>query len=662
VDALTLDDVLGIKYLAKWEWGPADRLAYLCDDGGRLELWVVDAGTGRATAVSAGSANTTDFAWHPHQDRLLFIADGNLWEATAAAGGGYQARQLCRTAERESHPAWSPDGDIISYVRAGGLWFHHHDGLVQQVELPGRMAPMFGGAAGTLCWSPAGDWLAFGYMDTGRELHAGVVARDGQVVWQSAPGGATGLVWLDRSTLLIASSLDQGHRRVFRRLELAPGRAPALTTLLEVESDGRGPAFAAGPFPSPDGRQVLYLLENDGWAHLYFQGAEGGAPVQVTEGECEDYGHAGDSPRWAPGGHTVVYASNRGRLSERQLWTLDVATGTSRPLTALPGTNVQPKFSADGRWLAFVHCDPWQSADLWLMASDRPETAHRLTCSMPPAWTRGHACVPQEVSYRSAGGRGIQAQLVCPPGMDPGRTYPALVWVHGGPIRQMRWGWHPMRTYALFYAVHQYLAHRGYVSLAINFRGGIGYGRNFRQALYHKMGVDDVADAVNAARFLKSLPYVDPQRVGVWGISYGGYMTLHCLTQYPEEFALGINIAGIWDFAQWQRWVRERWGRSGGLFNTFLGGEPEDSPELYAQASPATFADRMRAPLVNLHGTADANVDFAQLDRIVKDCVRLGKDYEAHYYPGEAHTFAHRHSWKDALAKVEAAMDRYLKV
>ncbi|HHY75543.1 MAG TPA: S9 family peptidase [Firmicutes bacterium] len=225
----------------------------------------------------------------------------------------------------------------------------------------------------------------------------------------------------------------------------------------------------------------------------------------------------------------------------------------------------------------------------------------------------------------------------------------------------MRRGWHPQRSYALFHAYNQYLVQEGYVVLSVNFRGGTGYGRDFREALYHKMGVDDVADVIAAADYLKALSYVDPEGVGVYGLSYGGYLTLHCLTQYPDVFRCGINIAGIWDEVQWTKWADKRYGKRAGLFKAFLGGEPEDSPELYRQASPKTFAANMKAPLLNVHGTADMNVDFQQMDSIIRDLVDLGKDFEVIYYPDEVHTFAKKKTWMDAMPKMKRFFDRHLK-
>ncbi|MEW6522896.1 MAG: S9 family peptidase [Bacillota bacterium] len=662
MSTITLDDVLDLKHLQAWEWSPdSSRLAYLWEDGGKADLWVVNVSGGEPQRLTQAKRGVSGFSWHPKDGRLALVLDGNMWEARPTPEG-YQLRQITQTAENEGNPGWSPAGSILSFTRGGSLWLHHEGtGLIQHLALPGQMTSTFGGGWGSLGWSPGGHWIAFSFMDAEKRFHAGVVDLSGKLAWQSRhPDPPGGCVWVDADTLAFAVSHDNGHRRSLYLVDLA-GAKPKERLILEVTGDGRGPLFLSGLYPSPDGKLLLHLLENHGWAHLYLQDAAGGKLRQLTFGECEDFGQAGDAPSWAPDGQTVVYSSNRGNPTQRQLWVLDIRNGQGHQLTDLPGTNLAPKFSPDGSRLAFLHSDPWKSCDLWVMDTGRPQTARQLTRSMPPAWTPQSISVPEEVTYRSAADWEISGMLVKPVDMDPTRRYPALVWVHGGPIRQMRWGWHPSRAYAIFDAFHQYLAHRGYVSISINFRGGIGYGRDFRQGIYHKMGVDDVADVVNAGRFLKSLPYVDPERVGVWGISYGGYMTLHALTQYPGEFALGINLAGIYDFSQWQRWVRSRWGRVGGLFTTYLGGEPEDSPELYAQASPVTFVDNLRDPLVNLHGTADANVDFAQLDRIVEDCVRLGKTYEAHYYPGEAHSFIHRHTWRDAFNKIEAAMNKYLR-
>ncbi len=694
VPALTLDDVLDLKYLGKWDWAPVGgRIAWLWDDGGLQDLWVGDPGSGRVAKITCAKDGVTDFAWRPGTSQLAFVQDGDLWlGAPSADDSGYTGRLLVSRKDRHSQLSWSPDGRLLAYGCSGSPWlFDPATGQHRELKIPGKLVGGFQVTSG-LAWSKDSALIAFGFISEHDVPAVGVIsAAEGKNIWRSVDRDLAGAhAWVDELTLLyrVSSRLNMAVDTYL--VTLAPPRRDGDTSGQEVpggqtalsspalpgspdyaaarrlihhtDGDGRGADLAGPSLASPDGNQILLLLEDDGWAHYYVYDRSGGELEQVTFGKCEDFGHAGDHAVWTPDGQHVIYASNRDGAGYRHLWALEVATGENRQLTFGKTTDVQPHVSPDGAQLAFVRCDPYRHTGIWVAPLAEPEQARQLTYGMPAAWTPENQVQAQEVTYEGALGWQINAQLYLPHGFAPdsGRRYPALVWVHGGPIRQMRPTWHPMHSYALFHAYHQYLLHRGYVVLVINFRGGIGYGREFRHGLYHKMGVDDVMDVVQGGRYLKSLPYVDPERVAVWGLSYGGYMTLHCLTQYPEEFAMGVNIAGIWDFAQWTKWVQKRHGRGGG-FQAYFGGEPEDRPELYAQGSPCTFKRGLKRPLINLQGTDDANVDFGQLDRIVLDCVEMGVEYEAYYYPKEVHTFRHKRTWRDAFPKIEREFERRLK-
>lgn len=714
---LTLHDVLDIKYLGKWSWSPDGMwIAWIHDSGGKTDLWLARADN-RTTArsgprqLTAARDGVSDFAWRPgSQDSatshgaaavaagvpagaggclLALVIDGELWAASGeASGAGHQGwfglQRLSSRKEKHGDLAWSPDGRILSYSCGGGLFvWEAATAEHRQLTTPGRLLSGF--SARSAAWAPNGAHIAFGFENQDRVPQVGVVDYPaGNPVWRSLENDPTGIpAWIGPDLLMYRTGRRYNMELEIHLLEIGASPRPTSRLLLRSTGDGKGPSMAGAPVVSPDGRHALVMLEEDGWAHHYLYSRDTDRLEQVTFGECEDFGHAGDEAVWSPDGSSVVYSSNRAGLSHRHLWLLDVPPRTSRQVTFGHVTDVQPRFSPDGSRLAFVHCDTYRNMDIWVSAVDaepgaqglplaRLTPAHQLSHSMPAAWTPANQVAPDEVTYAGALDWPIHAQLYRPHGFSAvtadgtapstaTRRYPALVWVHGGPVRQMRPGWHPMQSYAFFHAYHQYLLHRGYVVLVINFRGGIGYGREFRHGLYHKMGTDDVLDVVRAGRYLKSLPYVDPERVAIWGLSYGGYMTLHCLAQYPDEFAMGINIAGIWDFAQWTRWAESRQGRTGGLFQAFLGGNPDECPDLYRQASPCTFRDGLARPLINLHGANDANVDFEQLDRIVLDCVELGKDYEAYYYPREAHTFRHKHTWLDAFPKIEREFAKHLR-
>jgi len=680
---ITLEDVLNIKYLGKWDWSPDGRyIAHISDDGGLHDLWLVEPGAGQPSKVTCAKRRVSDFGWSPDGD-LYFVQDGNLFRLeepgkvlrTSAAPDPafgqpsgpalHPALQLLfESKSAVSGLSWSPDGSLLAFARDSRVWmFSKADGRFTELSLPGKAAPA-GEESGAVLWAPSSRKFAFSFRDEETYRQIGVAKPDGTVIWRSYFAGSAGaLSWFDEDTLYFARPGASGTSADLYTLVLS-GDKTEVTLLRRIEGNGRGPVFFTGALPSPDRTKSLLLLEDDGYAHYYVLDRSDGGIKQVTFGKCEDFAHASDTARWLPDSRSFLYASNRDSAGERHIFRHDLDTGKldtgkDEKIVGLPGTNSMVKVSPDGR-IGFQHCDEFRNMDIWV-AGPNGERPAQVTFSMPPAWTPENQFAPEEISFESAGGLAIHGYLMKPKDVPAGKRLPGLVWVHGGPVRQMRPGWNPLRSYALFHGFNQYLIHHGYVVLSVNYRGGIGYGRDFRQALYHKMGVDDVADVVGAGNYLKDLPYVDAGRVAIWGLSYGGYMTMHSLTQYPDVFKCGVNIAGIWDYPQWTRWADKRYGKGTGSFKVYLGGEPEGSPELYMQGSPRTFAKKMKAPLLNVQGMLDMNVDFQQMDRIIEDLVDLGKEFEVIYYPNEVHTFAKRKTWLDAMPKIQAFLDKHLK-
>ncbi len=681
---LTLEDVLDLQYISQWKWSPSGKeIGCIMDDGGFGRLWVYER-TGEDRKCVAREIDVSSFDWHPDGGRMVFVGDESLYLAEWTADE-WEIQRLTQTRGKEQVPRYSPDGSRVAFVRDEELWIWNLSDGRQSSVAPrkGTVVSSSMGGSESIIWSPCGERLAFHFSDPTMAQFVGVCDAEGDLIWQSHDRCAAtdALAWLDDDRLLIMTNLDRSTVAEFRLVDFGKmgGEVPRPPDVRLIHVDRAlgtpGSLRATGAWPEPGGERVLFRSEEDGWAHLYLMDLVDGEFRQVTCGEGEDLGYVGDEPRWAPRGRYVCYSSNLGNPGERQLWLLDANTEEFRALTAIPGTNVSPSWCPDGSpTLAFVHCDAKRSADIWV--ADLPQhvmegrgtltegnQTSRVTRTMPDIWSEDLSIVPREITYESAGGLPITGYLLCPPDFDDTaeNEYPALVWVHGGPVRQMRPGFHPSRPYALFHAFSQYLAHKGYVTLEINFRGGIGYGREFRNALFRKMGVDDVKDVVEGGRYLKDLPYVDPERVAVWGLSYGGYMTLTALTKYPDEFAMGVNVAGVYDFVQWTHWIQDLKGPWSGNFSVFFDGDPEESPDTYYHGSPCNFIENMNRPLVSLQGTADMNVDFAQLDRIVKDCLSLEKDHDAHYYPDEVHSFERRESWADAFVRIEDAFDRHLK-
>ena len=663
---ITLDAILGVKHMGGWEWSSDGKyIAYIWDDGGVKDLWVVPTSGGEARQVTCARKGVAAFNWSPKGAGLAVSVDGGL---AMAEEPDFTLRPVLESLDVSSGLSWSADGCLLSYIAGSHLYiFAPETGLQCKTQAPGKIT-------GGIRWNQTGEMLLFSYAGEDRVPNIGLCDSKGTLLWASTYENGVGEgQWIDSNTFVFPVQEDKGQALDFFVATCPPERVsysqigvqhkliPDIKHVLrEMAHEGKGMVYYdfCGVRPRPNTGDLLFSLERDGWLHHYLYSLSREALEQLTFDPCEDFGHAGDRPAWAPDGKKFAYASNRHQRWSRAIWVYDVEKRTEEKVIDLPVTNVQPKWSPDGTQLAFLHCDQARSADLWVSNIDG--TAPRqLTHSMPKGLAE-QMQPPEPVTYKGALDWDIDGFLFKPKDLT-NKQYPAIVWVHGGPIRQMRGSWHPSRSYAHYYGFHQYLAEQGYVVIEINFRGGIGYGASFRNGLQHKMGVDDVTDVVNAGRFLKSLPYVDADKVAVYGLSYGGYMTLHCLTQYPDEFAMGVNFAGIWDFAQWSRWIEKKFGRRRNLFSAYFGGTPDESPQLYAQGSPVTFKSGLRKPLINFHGIKDANVDFEQMDRIVVDCVEMGAPYETYYYPHEVHFFEKRSTWQDVFPKLLREFERYLK-
>jgi dipeptidyl aminopeptidase/acylaminoacyl peptidase len=218
-------------------------------------------------------------------------------------------------------------------------------------------------------------------------------------------------------------------------------------------------------------------------------------------------------------------------------------------------------------------------------------------------------------------------------------------------------GWHVQRNYAVYYSFHQYLLQQGYIVIAPDYRGSIGYGRKWREGVYMDVGGKDAQDAWMVTNYLKTLPYVDTQRIGIWGLSYGGFFTLIAVTDEPKMFRAAINVAGVVDYAMYYEdpyhggWTESRIGK------------PEQNPDVYAKASPISKIDRLETPLLVLHGTADVNVPYLHSVRLLDEVMKKGKSHLVEFmaYPGEFHYFTREHVLRDAWRRVDAFFAKHLK-
>jgi dipeptidyl aminopeptidase/acylaminoacyl peptidase len=276
---------------------------------------------------------------------------------------------------------------------------------------------------------------------------------------------------------------------------------------------------------------------------------------------------------------------------------------------------------------------------------------------MPSGIDRSLFVEPQFVHFPGADGQMVPGWLFVPNNLDRTKKHPAIIWIHGDGVNQNYDGWHVQRNYAVYYSFHQYLLQKGYIVFAPDYRGSIGYGREWRNGVYMDVGDRDAKDAWMSANYLKTLPFVDGDHIGVWGLSYGGFFTLIAMTDQPTLFRAGVDVAGVVDYRMYYSdpyhggWTESRIGT------------PEQNPQVYDKASPISHIDRLDRPLLVLHGTADVNVPFLESVWLIDEALKKGKGDLVSFmiYPGEFHYFARTQVLRDAWHRVDDFFDANLR-
>jgi dipeptidyl aminopeptidase/acylaminoacyl peptidase len=303
---------------------------------------------------------------------------------------------------------------------------------------------------------------------------------------------------------------------------------------------------------------------------------------------------------------------------------------------------------SDGKTYVYVGSDarhparPFRSS----FAADRIVQALGAE-TWPKDFPADRLVIPQQVILHAADGLEIHGQIFLPASARAGEKQPALVFMHGGPIRQMLLGWHYMYYYANAYAMNGYLASRGYIVLSVNYRSGIGYGRGFREAPGRAgRGATEYKDIVAAGKYLQSRPDVDPSRVGLWGGSYGGFLTAMGLARNSDIFTAGVDFHGVHD------WPTDNWDGKN---------IPPELTKLAHESSPVTSVDTWKSPVLFIHGDDDRNVYFTQTVDLVARLRARGVIIEQLVFPDDVHDFLlHRH-WLAGYHATSDFFDRHLK-
>jgi dipeptidyl aminopeptidase/acylaminoacyl peptidase len=439
--------------------------------------------------------------------------------------------------------------------------------------------------------------------------------------------------------LVIGMATDYKDRWIFA---VEPDGAARAVDHLRDDAWVGGPGlFTVGWLP--DGERLFFVSERTGWAHLYTVSARGGAAQPLTAGAWEVRG-----VQLSDDGSRFYLTTSEVHPGEQYLYAVPVGGGSRSRVAGETGWN-DALVSPDGRWVANLHSLPNQPPELYLSSTGGSPEPRRVTHSTTAEFRSGPWVQPEIFSFTAADGTPIFARIYRPRDLGAEPNGAAVLFVHGaGYLQNAHRGW---SSYYREYMFHHVLASRGYTVLDVDYRASAGYGRDVRTGIYRHMGGKDLSDHVDAVTHLVANEGIDPARVGIYGGSYGGFITLMALFTEPEVFRSGAALRSVTDWAHYNHPYTSR------ILNL-----PHEDPEAYRRSSPIYFADGLQGDLLITHGMVDTNVHFQDVVRLSQRLIELGKsNWEMAVYPVEDHGFVRADSWTDQYRRILELFERTLR-
>jgi dipeptidyl aminopeptidase/acylaminoacyl peptidase len=666
LEAATIDQYLNAPFSSAMTAAPSGgRVAWLMKERGANNLWVAaapDFKGRRLTSITEDDGQEIgEVTWTADGKSIVYVRGGDL----ETNGDNPNPESLAKTPEMAvwiipfdggapkklsegRMPAVSKNGDV-AFVRAGQIWLTNLNGD-KPVELVHTK-----GHSSELRWSPDGTTLAF-VNDRPEHSFIGVFKIGAKSVGYLDPSVDHDFapVWSSDSRriayLRIPTETRAGGASPVREARQPWSiRIADATTLTGREvwraKPGPGSAFhemvASNQILWADGDRLVFPWESDGWCHLYSVSTEGGPAKLLTPGafEIEHVSLSHDR-------RELLFSSNQDDVDRRHIWRVAAGGGTAAPIVKLSeGIEWEPEDAGNGA-VAYLRSGPKEIGRAAVMAG----TSHDLAPETIPSDFPSDQVVPQQVIFAGSDGLQIHGQLFLP--KNGGGKHPAIVFFHGGSRRQMLLGWHFMYYYSNTYAMNQYLASKGYVVLSVNYRSGIGYGLNFREALnYGSSGGSEYNDVMGAGLYMAARADVDPKRIGVWGGSYGGYLTAMALSRSSDLFAAGVDLHGVHDWS----------ARGGSVANPNLDPDKQrDQARLAFESSPMATVEGWRSPVLLIHGDDDRNVNFSQTIKLVEALRNQNTEFEELIFPDEIHDFLRVQDWSRAMHAADSFFDRKL--
>ena len=580
----------------------------------KMQIWSISFKGGEPKLLAEGDSPVIS----PKGDRVAFEKDGAIWVAPIDAA--VPPRRLFSSRGTSGGPEWSPDGTRLAFVSSRGD--HSFIGVFTNDSTPILYLAPSTSRDFSPRWSPDGKRIAF-------------VRRPGA-------GGVPEPVLAQRLNpwaIWTADATTGEGRVLWKSAETLRGSVPTTWggTNLHWAALGR----------------IVFLSVMDGWPHLYSISESGGEPLLLTPGN-----YMAEHIRISPDGREIVFTGNAGEgrddIDRRHL--VKVAVDRAQPVVLTPGQGLEwmPVITGDGRHIAFVSATaerpplpaviPAEGGHERLLAEDL------LPADFPSA---AQLVTPRKVVFTAPDGIEVHAQLFERP--EGAAKRPAIIYVHGGPPRQMLLGWNYSDYYSNAYAVNQYLASRGYIVLSVNYRLGIGYGDEFHHPKdAGSRGASEYQDVKAGGEYLRRLPQVDAKRIGIYGGSYGGFLTALALARDSDLFAGGVDLHGVHD------WTAER-SQAHWLLGKDSYEKPPDAEralETAWRSSPDSSINTWKSPVLLIQGDDDRNVRFSQTVDLAERLRKAGVQFEELVIPDETHDFLRYASWLKADTAIVAFFDK----
>ena len=552
-----------------------------------------------------------DIQISPDGKWAVWSAKKKLW--LASVDGKQQAKELSSVRGTAVQPHWSPDSKHIVFVSQRDdhslIAIYDFDGTSIRFLAPSVDKDSFPR------WSPDGKTIVFVRTPGDQQKLPLIPIRPNP--------------W----SLWIADAASGSGRMIWHSGDKMDDSLPELTENVSLH-------FAA------DGR-LVFASEQDGRNHLYSIATTGGTPVLLTPGDfdVEDVTLSADK-------RSVIYSSNQDDVDRRHLWRVPVTGGSTQQLTRGETMEWSPVETPDGKNVLCLGSTATSPAMPYQVTMSGREMIAKQ--ALPADFPSAALVTPEQVIFKSEDGLTLHGQLFMP--RNAKGKLPALVFTHGGPVRQMMLGFHYMDYYHNAYAENQYLASRGYVVLSVNYRLGIMYGRGFREASNTVWrGAAEYKDVVAAGRYLQSLRDVDGEKIGLWGGSYGGFLTAMGLAIDSSLFKAGVDFHGVHD---WSVFLKQR-----PYFGSVASRPPdeEDVVKLAWKSSPDAHVSTWKSPVLLIHGDDDRNVPFSQTVDLVQRLRARNVPFEQLILPDEIHGFLMWRSWVRVYDATADFFDRTLK-